>query len=128
MSAGMWIKWEKGLTRKPEVIQIARTLKCTPQHAAACCMQVWEWAEDTTTDGIIANITPEDVSLAAGVPGIGEAMLDAGWLVQTEDSIIIPNFDRHNADPAKRRAENAQYMRVYRAERRREKLRRQKEF
>lgn len=122
MSAGMWVKWERGLVRKPEVMQIARVLKCTPQHAAACCMQVWEWVEDTTTDGVIKNISPADVSFAAGIPGIGEAMLNAGWLIQADDGLIIPNFDRHNSEPAKRRAEKARYMRVYRAEKRSQKL------
>jgi len=118
--AGQWIKWEKGLVRKPEVIRIARTMRCTPQHAAACCMMVWEWAEDVTEDGVIQGMTAKDVSFAAGVEGIGEAMTLAGWLVETDDAIVLPNWDRHNSEPSKQRALKAFYMRVYRAEKKSE--------
>ena len=121
--AGHWIEWEKGLVRKPEVIRIARTLQCTPQHAAACCMMVWEWAEDVTENGVIPGVTAADVSFAAGVPGIGEAMVTAGWLLETGDAVVLPNWDRHNSEPSKRRALKATYMRVYRAEKRAEHLR-----
>ena len=114
--AGDWIKWEKGLVRKAEVIRIARTLKSTPQHAAACCMQVWEWAEDVTENGIIPGVTAVDVSFAAGVTGIGEAMVGAGWLLETEDAVVLPNWDRHNGEPSKRRAVDALRKRVQRRE------------
>jgi DNA replication protein DnaT len=116
--AGHWIEWEKGLVRKPEVLRIARALQCTPQHAAACCMMVWEWAEDVTENGIITDVTAADASFAAGVEGIGEAMLAVGWLVEAGDALVLPNWDRHNAEPAKRRALKALYMRAYRAEKR----------
>ena len=114
--AGMWIEWEKGLVRKPEVIRIARILGSTPQHAAACCMMVWEWAEDVTENGIIPGVTAADVSFAAGVAGIGEAMVAVGWLLEMDDSVVLPNFDRHNGEPAKRRAFNALRKRVLRRE------------
>ena len=116
--AGDWIKWEKGLVRKAEVIRIARALKATPQHAAACCMQVWEWAEEQTADGCIRGIDIADVSLAVGVPGIGEAMAAADWLRTSGDGIVLPHWDRHNTQPAKARALNALRMKVTRAEQR----------
>ena len=120
--AGHWIRWEKGLVRKPEVLRIARTLGCTPQHAAGCCMLVWEWAEDVTENGIIDGVTAADVSFAAGVEGIGEAMLAAGWLLEMDDGVALPNWDRYNSEPSKRRALNALRMRVARAEKRERRL------
>ena len=120
--AGLWIMWDKGLVSKPEVLRIARTLQCTPQHAAACCMMVWEWAEDATENGIINGLTAAEVSVAARVEGIGEAMVAAGWLIESEDAVILPNWDRHNGEPSKRRALNALRMRVARAEDRARKL------
>jgi hypothetical protein len=116
--AGHWIEWEKGLVRKPEVLRIARLLGCTPQHAAACCMMVWEWAEDVTENGLIEGVTPADVSFAAGVAGIGEAMVTTGWLIETGDAVVLSNWERHNGAPSKRRALNALRMRVERSERR----------
>ncbi len=114
--AGHWIEWEKGLVRKPEVMRIARTLQCTPQHAAACCMMVWEWAEDVTENGVIPGLTAADVSFAAGVEGIGEAMIAAGWLLETGDAVVLPNWERHNGEPAKRRMLDALRKRVQRRE------------
>jgi hypothetical protein len=120
--AGLWIQWEKGLMRKPEVLRIARALGSTPHHAAACCMLVWEWAEDVTENGIVPGVTAADVSFAAGVAGIGEAMLEAGWLLETGDAVVLPNWERHNSEPSKKRAMKAQYMRTYRAEKRLQEL------
>jgi len=121
--AGLWIQWEKGLVRKPEVLRIARKLGCQPLQAAGACMLVWEWAEDVTEDGVVPGMTAADVSVAAGVPGIGEAMAEAGWLVETSDAVSFPNWTRHNANPAKRRARRAQYMLEYRAEKKAQAIR-----
>jgi hypothetical protein len=85
-------------------------------------MMVWEWAEDVTENGVIPGVTAADVSFAAGVEGIGEAMLAVGWLVETGDALALPNWDRHNGSPAKRRALNALRMKVGRAEERKRRL------
>jgi DNA replication protein DnaT len=114
--AGLWIEWEKGLVRKPEVLRMARSMGCTPQHVAGCCMLVWEWAEDVTENGIIEGVTAEDVSFAAGVDGIGEAMTEAGWIIETGDAVALPNWERHNGEPSKRRAADAMRKRVRRRE------------
>lgn len=104
--AGHWIKWEKGLTRKPEVMQIATALGVTDQHAAACLMLVWEWADDVTVDGLI-RARADAVDRVAGHPGLSDAMIDAGWLVVGETTLQFPNYDRHNGSCAKARALDA---------------------
>lgn len=115
MAAGMWIEWEKGLPGKPEIGRIARMLGVTRLHAAAACMEVWSWAEEQTETGII-SISPEEISDAVRIPKIGEAMLAAEWLVQVPGGLAFPNWDRHNGQPAKRRALNALRMRAARAD------------
>lgn len=97
-----WIKWQKGLTRKPEVIQIAAALGVTEQHAAACCMLVWEWTDDVTTEGLI-RVMPESIDRIAGQPGLATAMEDAGWLICSDSAIQFPNYDRHNGNCTKAR-------------------------
>jgi hypothetical protein len=108
--AGHWIKWEKGLTKKPEVMRIARALGISTYEAAASCMLVWEWADDVTTDGLVVGVTLEDVNQAAGIPGIGEAMQAAGWLTGTATCIQFPNYNRHNGKTAKLRSETNRRM------------------
>jgi hypothetical protein len=78
--AGFWIPWELGLSKKREVMIISRSLGVSRREAAAMCMEVWEWAQDQTLDGLIAGMCPIDVSDAVGIPGIGESMELAGWL------------------------------------------------
>lgn len=104
--AGHWIQWEKGLTRKPEVMQIAAALGCTDQHAAACCMLVWEWADDVTVDGLV-KARLDAVDRIAGQPGLADAMADCGWLVVSDSAIQFPHYDRHNGQCAKARAIDA---------------------
>lgn len=104
--AGHWIKWEKGLLRKPEILEIARLLDVSEQHAASCCMSVWEWADDVTTDGLI-KASSQVVDRIAGQAGMAEAMQSVGWLVVQEKSVQFPNYDRHNGRTAKERALDA---------------------
>lgn len=121
MSAGMWIRWERGLPGKPEIGIVARSMGVTRLHAAGACMEVWSWAEDQTSDGFVP-VSLEEISEILRMPGVAEAMKAASWLIEVPGGVMFPNWDRHNGEPAKRRALNALRMRVARAEQRAQKL------
>jgi hypothetical protein len=53
--AGFWIPWELGLSKKREVMIIARSIGVSRREAAAMCMEVWEWAQEQTLDGLIVR-------------------------------------------------------------------------
>lgn len=91
------------MTKKREVMLIAKQLDSTPREAAACCMEVWEWAQAQSVDGVVAGLTAEDISRATGIAGVGEAMLTAGWLVESDGGVQFPNWERFNARSAKAR-------------------------
>ena len=109
--AGFWIPWEHGLPRKREVMLIAKRQQVTPRDAAARCMEVWEWAQEQSIDGLIMGLDPSDVSTAVAIPGIGEAMEDAGWILRGNGFIQFPNWERFNAKCAKGRLLNAERQR-----------------
>lgn len=44
--AGDWLKWTKGLARKPEVLHIAAQLGRSRHEVASVLMELWEWADD----------------------------------------------------------------------------------
>ena len=90
---------------------IARTLHVSRREAAAMCMEVWEWSSEQSIDGLIHGIEAPDLSDAVGIPGIGEAMIAAGWIVAGESSIQFPNWERFNGKSAR--------SRMYAAERKR---------
>lgn len=104
--AGHWIKWEKGLLRKPEIMEIAQALNVSDQHAASCCMAVWEWADDVTTDGLV-RAQAAAVDRIAGQDGFASAMEAVGWLKVSDSCVQFPNYDRHNGRTAKERALDA---------------------
>ena len=109
-----WIKWEKGVWRKPEIWSTARLLQVTPAQAVLYWFRVWEWADDLTIDGWIAGITRADVDDIAGKIGFAAAGEDVHWLKFEDDGLFLANFDRHNGKSAKRRAVNAERQRLYR--------------
>ena len=115
MPAGFWIPWECGLTKKREILLIARQLGVSPREAAACCMEVWEWAQAQSVDGVVAGLTAADVSTGSGIAGVGEAMRDAGWIVESEGGIQFPNWERFNARSAKARLMNSERQRRYKS-------------
>lgn len=103
MPAGFWIPWEIGLSKKREVLLIARQLGVSQREAAAMCMEVWEWAEGQSVDGLIHGLAPTDIDTATGIQGIGTAMQNAGWLVASSGAVQFPNWNRFNSKSGKAR-------------------------
>ncbi|NBW15840.1 MAG: hypothetical protein EBR82_48420 [Caulobacteraceae bacterium] len=102
-----WIKWNKGLTRRTEVLQIGRAVKKDRRLVAVACMEFWEWADDETVDGNLTGCTPEFVDDLVGIRGFAVAYAAAGWAEIHEDRIKLLNWERHNGESAKRRALDA---------------------
>jgi hypothetical protein len=104
--AGDWIKWLKGLSRRREIIVLARKLNISKREAACACMEMWEWADEETTDGHVQGATKDDIDLMLGIPGFGVAIEspEVGWVRFTERGISFPRWDRHNSETAKKRA------------------------
>lgn len=112
--AGFWIPWEIGLIKKQEIFVISKRLHVSRREAAACCMEVWEWAQNISVDGLIPDINITDIDEAIGVPGIGAAMERVGWIVNNSTCIQFPNWDRYNGRSAKNRYLNAARVRHHR--------------
>jgi len=118
--AGDWIKWTKGLARKPEVMQMAIRLGKSRHEVAGLLMEVWEWADENvvsdikdvsgtkpdTCPGVVQfDGPPEQLIIAlTGVSGLADAMVSVGWLCQRSGHLAFPNFSRHNGKSAKSRA------------------------
>jgi hypothetical protein len=109
---GCWLKWEKGLERKQEVLQIAARLLMPPAQAAGTLMIVMSWLDDNVSeyrDGCHACVTLKSLNVSfvdviAGVTGFGEALAEVGWLRLEEGVLVFVNAGRHNGKTAKHRA------------------------
>ena len=111
-----WIKWTVGLTKKREVVTLAKKLKLSRREMAAVLMEVWEWADENTLDGHVLGVTPAFIDELVNVPRLGAAMAskDVGWLLVDDAGIGFPNFLRHNGKCAKERALAAERKRLQR--------------
>lgn len=121
--AGDWIKWTIGLVEKVEVVRISATLK-QPREVVVCkLMKFWEWADanipesDIRPDGTaVTKMSPQKgdnchfFDTVACMDGFSSAMESVGWLVFENDTVLIPNFGRHNGETAKTRARNSKYQ------------------
>lgn len=100
-----YIRWVKGLSRRREVLVLARELNMSRREAACCCMEIWEWADEETTDGHIVGVTLDFVDGIIGVPGFARAMCapNVVWLVEKPDGIFFPRWEKNNGKCAKLR-------------------------
>jgi hypothetical protein len=101
---GEWIKMRKSLPDAPEVIAMAAALGESEEAIAGRWIRVWGWFDEHTTDGHARSVTFVTVDRLARREGFAQAAADVGWLEKTDDGVLVPKFDRHNSESAKKRA------------------------
>jgi hypothetical protein len=104
--AGEWIKVEIGLPEKPEVMRLARILNISRPQVVGEVFKFWVWADKNTVDGVVDGVEASDIDDVMSVPGFAQALSDVGWLTidAQRRRVVIPNFERHNGESAKKRA------------------------
>lgn len=105
--AGDWLKVEKATPDKPEVRHIARLCNVSPGDAFAAWFRLWCYLDTVTADGEVRFLTPADCDEFARLPGIGAALSHdhgCGWIVFHSRGATVANWDRHNGESAKQRA------------------------
>jgi hypothetical protein len=112
-----WIKWTKGFAGKPKVLALADHWKCSPKEAAATCMLAWEWADEVTGNGIVEAPVDQIVTQLALRTGNAQCVAGlekVGWLLVTPTGVVFPEFELHNGNSAKRRAQTAARQATFR--------------
>lgn len=141
--AADWIKMRSDIYRDPKVSVIAESLMSRDGDLARYVNQMCQ-RDMTVTRNVMRNVTVgalvsiwgvmrqrgkrsgddlscDSVTVAvlddiADLPGIGEAMRHAGWVIEDEQGIRFPNFfEGYNVDPTEKNASgNAERQRRYR--------------
>jgi hypothetical protein len=102
--AGDWIKFELATPDKPEVWEMAARLGVDPDAVTGKLLRVWGWFDQHTKEGNAPSVTKSLLDRLVGVNGFCNSMIESGWMVEENETIYLPNFDRHNGKTAKQRA------------------------
>lgn len=111
-----WIKIEDTTPDKPEVWAMAAKLGIDADAVVGKLVRIWIWADHQTIDGNAQSVTKALLDRCAGVAGFADAMMEAGWLVATPAGVSFVNFDRHNGETAKKRAQTSRRVQRHRAQ------------
>jgi len=114
--AGDWIPVRTNLRNDPAVIALAERLGMDEDHVVGKLVKLWSWANEQTEDGNALGVTEKWLERYIGVTGFAEALSEVGWLSMTNGSIVIPKFDRYNAQSSKRRLLTAKRVAEHRAQ------------
>lgn len=101
--AGDWIQMQKATAFKPEILRIATDLGCSVGDAFLLCFRFWCWCDDQLVDGNAPGVTPEMLDALLGRAGFCAALLKVDWLQVRSGSLVVPHFDRHLSESAKKR-------------------------
>ena len=70
-------------------------------------LRIWIWADQQSANGHEICVTESFIDRLTFCRGFAAALRHVGWLEGRDGRLSIPNFDRHNGQSAKRRAEAA---------------------
>ncbi|MCD1124834.1 hypothetical protein LPW36_02085 [Jinshanibacter sp. LJY008] len=105
--AGDWIKMRTDLQTHPKVVRIASALKADRLRVIGALHATWCLFGAHSVDGIMEGYTPETLNEMIAFDNFAEVMISVGWLEFDGKHLSMPDFEAHNGQSAKRRAQEA---------------------
>lgn len=102
-----WIKIQKNLHEKPEVMQLCFELGLTEFDVTGRLIAFWSWWDTHSETGREVSQICHTLNRITGHENFCEAMKKVGWLEEKHGHFIVPNFEKHFGESAKKRL-NAQ--------------------
>ncbi|MGA7781117.1 MAG: hypothetical protein WCA85_25885 [Paraburkholderia sp.] len=112
--AGEWIKMRTNLWDDPRVSRLCDLTGCTEAAVVGGLYWLWATADDHSADGVLVGMTPATIARKTGVPNLGAALAQIGWIEEIDGGIRIFKFDDHNGVSAKSRAQTAKRVASHR--------------
>jgi hypothetical protein len=110
-----WIKLDHLTPDKPEVIGMAEILGIDQDAVLGKLCRIWIWADQQTIGGSPLRVSEVFLDRVSNSVGFSKAMISVGWLKPFRGLFGFPNFEYHNGETAKKRAESAKRMERSRA-------------
>jgi hypothetical protein len=105
--AGDWIKMRSDLFTHPKVVRISSALKADTLRTVGGLMSAWCLFDAHSIDGNMDGYTPQDLDNHLRWPGFSAQIIAVGWLIETDSGLVMPRFDSHNGQSAKRRSQDS---------------------
>ena len=105
--AGDWIKMRKSLVTDGRIVRMMSALQADRFRTIGGLLSAWCLLDEQTEDGGLDGYTRDAFDEFVGFPGLASAMISVGWLTETSQGLMAPNFTEHNGATAKRRAQDS---------------------
>ena len=109
--AGDWIKMRADLQTHPKVVRMASALNADKLRVIGGLHAVWCLFDTHSEDGSLDGYTLKTLDDHVVWPGFSAAMKAIKWLDTDGESLVLPEFDEHNGQSAKRRAQETKRKR-----------------
>lgn len=109
--AGDWIKMRSDLHTHPKVVRISSALNADRLRIVGGLHAVWCLFDAHAENGKLFGYTPNALNSLIGFDGFCEAMQVVGWIEFDGESLVVPRFDAHNGQSAKRRSAESERKR-----------------
>lgn len=114
MVMASWIKVQATLPESPKIFRLARLLGVGRMEALGYAVRWFCWLDSYCANGS-TELTEEDVDALIGKCGITRAFCELGWAsVDAEGYVLVLEFEKHNGESSKKRAENQARVAAFR--------------
>lgn len=113
--AGDWIKMRSNLWDDPRVARLVDLTDSSEAAVIGGLYWLWATADQHTADGFMPGLSCRQIDRKTGVQGLGQALVDIGWIEADADGVSIVNFEDHNGASAKKRAQTAKRVANHRS-------------
>lgn len=113
--AGDWIKMRSNLWDDPRVARLVDLTDSSEAAVIGGLYWLWATADQHTADGFMPGLSCRQIDRKTGVQGLGQALVDIGWIEANADGVSIVNFEDHNGASAKKRAQTAKRVANHRS-------------
>ena len=101
-----WIKVQSTLPESPKIFRLARLLGVGRMEALGYAVRWFCWLDSHCANGA-TELLEEDVDALIGMSGITRAFCELEWaVVDANGYVLVLEFDKHNGECAKKRAES----------------------
>lgn len=128
-----WIKMRVRLREDPDLGRLAawmlkndmtteRSLAMVRRLAVGVMLDVWGWAHEKNSGGLIPEATAEDIDFLVDMLGLGAELVALGWFEESPEGLRVVKHEKYVGSLPDARAKSADRVRALRERRAAEKL------